>query len=268
MNRIAYLTHRNSPHYCSDAFVKGLERHGFRVERSVPADIQPHDVLVTWNRHGHYDAQAKRFEKAGAIVLVTENGWIGKDADGHQLYAICRDHHNGAGSWSVGPTDRWKMLDIPLMPWRTDSVWRRVSKAGDKALREIVILPQRSIGAPSVAMPRGWQKDIAAKLRAVTERPVRIREHPGMARGTPVPDLADAWAVVVWASGAGIKAIVAGIPAFHLMPGWIGAPAAVEGIGQIEKPYRGERAQMLNRLAWAQWRVGEIETGEPFEWLL
>jgi hypothetical protein len=72
---------------------------------------------------------------------------------------------------------------------------------------------------------------------------------------------------VTWGSGAGIKSIVAGIPVFHEMPNWIGAPAAKLGLDDIEQPFLGDRQPMLNRLAWAQWDLDEIASGEAISWV-
>lgn len=246
---------REAPHYRHDAFLRGLARCGYRVERGPKDHPEPGDVLVIWNRYAHWEAQALRYEGAGATVLVAENGWIGSDEKGRQLYALCRSNHNGAGTWEVGPEDRWSRLGIDLKPWREDG-------------EHILVLPQRAFGARGVAMPEGWGDDVAARLRAVTDRPVIVRPHPGNVQPKPEPDWKNCWAAVTWASGAGIKAIVAGIPVFHELPRWIGAPAARHGIEGIEAPFLGDRLPMLRRLAWAQWTVDEIADGEPFEWLL
>lgn len=263
----AYLTLRLTPHYRYEAFAAGLERVGFTVSRvrpvlgrqANPTPVKPADVLIVWNRHAADDPLAKLFGDAGGRVLVAENGWIGHDSDGHHLFAICRDHHNGPGSWHVGEEDRWSSLGIDLTPWRAN---------GD----EIVILPQRSIGPGGVAMPRGWEHAVAARLKERTDRPIRIRPHPGSPKTNPntdpMPDLAHAWAAVTWGSGAAIKAIVGGVPVFYELERWIGAPAARFGIDQIEAPYLGDRLAMLRRLAWGQWTADEVARGEPFAWLL
>lgn len=81
-------------------------------------------------------------------------------------------------------------------------------------------------------------------------------------------DLKDCWAVVTWSSGAAIKAIAAGVPAFHALPNWIGAPAAKPFGSDLENPFLGDRLPMFQRLAWAQWGLDEIASGEPFKRLL
>lgn len=252
---VASDTFRDTPHYRRDCFLEGLKRCGYRVGAPPKPAPEPQDVLLVWNRHGINDVHAARYEAAGARVIVAENGYIGTDSAGHQLYAIALRHHLGAGEWKEGLEDRWTPLNVSLRPWRKDG-------------REIIVLPQRGIGAKSIAMPSGWTEDVVRRLKKVTDRPIRVRHHPGMSRTDPWVDLQDAWAAVTWASGAGIKSIVHGVPVFCEMPSWIGRPAASFGVASVESPFLGDRLPMLRRLAWAQFSVAEIRSGLPFRCLL
>lgn len=246
---------RSGPSYRQEQFVRGLKACGFRVELKAAVRPDSGDIIVVWNRYGQFERYAKRYEDRGCPVIVAENGWIGQTPDGHKLYALCRDHHNGAGRWKEGTEDRWSPLGIELKPWRSDGT-------------HILVLPQRGIGPPGVAMPGGWLDDVVRRLRKATRRPVRIRKHPGLEKTPLEPDLEDCWACVTWASGAAIKAMAAGIPVFHELERWIGAPAARFGMADLENPFLGDRLPMFRRLAWAQWSIEEIATGEPFRRLL
>ncbi len=235
------------------AFQAGLQRAGFEVTPSEFHDPQPHDVLVIWNRHRH-NALARRFEGAGAAVIVSENGWV-RRIDGLKTIALCRGHHNGAGEWPEGEEDRWSALGVELQPWRSGG-------------EHILMLDQRGIGEPGVAMPRGWTASAVSRLQSMTRRRIVVRRHPGNAEPPPEPDWTDCWAAVTWASGAGIKAIIAGIPVFYGLENWIGGLAARYGLDDIERPFLGDRLPMLRRLAHAQWTLDELTTGEPFARLL
>lgn len=252
---VASDTFSLSPYYRRDAFLKGLARLGYAVGQPPRERPAPNDVLLIWNRSRANHDLANRYEAAGARVLVAENGYIGRDGDGHLLYALALGHHLGAGAWVEGAGDRWDHLGIEPRAWRATG-------------SEIVIMPQRGIGEPGIAMPSNWTADIVNRLRQVTGRPIRVRPHPGKDKTDPAPDLLNAWAAVTWASGAGIKSIVSGVPVFHDMPTWIGGPAAKFGIADIEAPFTGDRLPMLRRLAWAQWSVEEVQEGTPFKWLL
>lgn len=239
-------------------YVAGLKAAGFHISKDIDRRPEPDDLFLCWNRMAWDDPIARRYEKAGARVIVTENGWVGKAPDGGKMYALCLGHHNGIGSWPAGDGSRWSRLGVTLKPWRQDG-------------RHILAICQRGFGPPEVAMPRDWPRRVADRLRRVTKRPIVVREHPGRFKDRARPleaDLEDAWAVVTWASGGAIKAIAHGIPVFHELKGWIGAGAAAQGFADLEKPFLGDRMPMFERLAWAQWSLAEIQGGEPFRRLL
>lgn len=196
---------------------------------------EPSGVFCTWNRIGSAHRAAQQFEAAGLPVLVTENASWGNTFAGSNWYSLARNWHNTAGCFVVGDATRWDSLGIELAPWRT---------AG-----ETVVLPQRGIGPPEVAMPRDWAR----------RQQARIRPHPG--RGSAIPleqDLAKAGKVVTWGSGAAIKALMLGITVESHMPNWIGQQENTDE----------SRLAMFRRLAWAQARWDEISSGEAFSRLL
>lgn len=250
----AWLTVRTEPAWRRDAFASGLEAAGYRVTSNSIEAPAPEDVIVTWNRQGSFHESACRFERAGAMVLVAENGYLGReDQRGGPWYAIARNQHNGAGVWPVGDGSRWASWGIKLAPWRPISDGH------------VLVLPQRGIGPSGVAMPQGW----ADRLKIDTDRPVRVRAHPGRAEIKPLDDdLSGAWCCVTWGSGAAIKALLAGIPVFHAMPDWIGGPAARLLERDVSEPFIGDRLPMFERMAWAQWTLAEIAAGDPFRRLL
>lgn len=256
MSGRACVKFQSSQHYQRAAFEEGLRLVGFEV---VPRPLEaplPGDLLVLWNRYSRDEQEARRYEKAHASVLVAENAWLGPDDKAHHHFAICRNHHNGAGTWHIG--DEARPIDWPIEPWRTKGT-------------HILVLPQRGLGEEGVKQPPGWANKIAERLQYMTERPIKFRMHPGIRPHPPgyaEGGLEDCWAAVVWGSGAGLKAICAGVPVFYEFHQWIGAPAAKWGFSDFESPYLGDRSAMLRNVSWAQWTAEEIAKGEPFRWLL
>lgn len=258
--RTATLLFQNRPHYRVDSFKRGLERAGFSVRHSANRADPESDVLIVWNRmNGRSDLVARHYEAQGKPVFVVENGYIGSDATGGKLFAMSLGHHLGKGHWRVGDRDRWRSHNIELRPWR---------EAGDK----VVLLPQRGIGEPGIAMPHGWQFDTRKRLSRVTDREIVIRNHPGANKHDPYEALDGAHCAVTWASGAAIKAVCYGVPIVHGLPGWIGEVASthIDAAGNLEVLNMSDDARlaMIERLAWAQWSIAEIESGEAFGWLL
>jgi hypothetical protein len=242
---------RRTGSYQRPIFEAGLGELGYRLSDQPARAPDPSDVLVIWNRNRSFEAMALAYEARGACVIVAENGYLPDPAE--KTFALALGKHNGAGRYHPLPHARF---DFQPMPWRRDG-------------REILILPQRGIGSPGVAMPGTWLQNVKHRLAGITKRPIRVRAHPGNRECVDLADdLADAWACVTWGSGAGIKALMAGVPVFHDMPLWIGGLAAHRLADDIEQPYRGSRDDLIRALSWAQWKSSEIQSGEAFRHLL
>lgn len=252
----AYCLIRGHPVYRVDSFVEGLQHAGYSVTREYHGVVHGDDVLVIWNRYGQYNHIARLFELKGAKVLIAENGYLGRDWREQHWYALARNAHNGAGTWHVGDASRWDSLGVELAPWRHGGA-------------EVVVLATRHIGIDSIAEPRGWAERTAETLARTYRVAVRVRAHPGEGACVPLAqDLSRAMCVVSWGSGAALKAILWGVPAFYGFDRWIGAGAAAPLADFPDRPFMGDRLPMLRRLAWAQWTTEEIASGEPFKCLL
>lgn len=250
---------RESAAYRAGAFKDGLSAAGYRVVSQI-IDPRPDDVLVIWNRYHQFDGEARRFERAGARVVIAENGHLDKrwrNETGNGWYSLALGHHAGAGTWHYGGPDRWDSWGVALEPWRYGGL-------------EVVILGQRGIGEPGIAAPKGWAEAVRRRL----PMPSRIRPHPGR-NGIACPledDLRDAACVVTWHSAAAARALICGVPVFYESPTWIGRDAGkpVSALIAGEEPKRDDvaRLEMFRRLAWAMWRLDEIENGSAFRHLL
>lgn len=266
----AYLQIRDKPSYRREAFVAGLQAGGFHVEDRLPSTPPgPGDALLIWNRYSTNELSADTWEKQGGTVLVAENGYLGRDAAGHQLYAIAVHGHNGSGTWpdrkggkgleeTADYGARWKALGVELDRLKLDG-------------EHILVCPNRHFGMRGFAMPQDWEASTVKQLRAHTKRPIRVRPHPN--GGTPerplAADLENCHAVVIWASSAGVHALVAGVQVFCTAPWWILKACAQQRLDGIDQHWGcGEREPAFERLAWAQWTVEEIAAGVPFRYLL
>jgi hypothetical protein len=242
---------RPTPSYRPDAFEAGLARHGYCVSDKYKRTPAPDDILLLWNRTRGNDPIAQLYHRAGARVLIAENGYIG-ETPAEKPFALALDYHNGAGRWYVGDKPRF-------VPDQKD--WRA---SGD----HILVMPQRGIGTRGVAMPLDWPRLIMTRLAKHTDRPIRMRRHPGAARPDPWYDLINCHAVVTWGSGGAIKAIAHGIPVFHDMQGWIGGLAARGLVPDIESCFTPDRGRLWRNISWAQWRIAEIQSGLALDGLL
>lgn len=249
---------RESIHYRRDAFNDGLRACGFDVV-SLVRDPGPDDLILIWNRYGRFELEAKRFEVGGATVLVAENGYLGKDWQGGDWYALARDHHLGAGVWPSGGPERWARIGVQPCPWRDAGAYAK----------DILVLGQRGIGERGLASPLEWAERASSRLPNA-----RIRPHPGTSapRVSLADDLKTVGAVATWASGAALHALLLGTPVWFNMPHWIGGPAATP-LGQWRPgtlPQRDDAARlaMFERLAWAMWTLDEVRSGEAISKVL
>lgn len=254
----AYCVIREQPHYRHDAFHAGLKAAGFHIEANLPSTRPARgDLLVIWNRYSCNEDTADRWEKDGGTVIVAENGYCGRDGNGIQHYALAVHGHNGSGTWHYGGPERWAALGIELKPWR---------ESGE----HILVCPNRHFGMRGLAMPVDWERLTVAALRRITKRPIRVRPHPQ--NSAPVRTLADdmagAWAMVIWASSTGVHSLIAGIPVIATSRWWILKAAAGERLEDIESPPMFDRVPAFEKLAWAQFTIGEISEGLPFRCLL
>ena len=263
----AFSLLRRDPWYRREAFELGLKRAGHEVLVRSPDRGRAGDVMLIWNRYGSVHELALRFESEGGRVLVAENGYIGaggtspkfdvhpKGPQAGSYYALSEAYHNGRGRWPSGGPERLNALGLNLAPWRAEG-------------EHILVCPNRAFGVGEQVMHPDWAERCATRLRKGTKRPVRIRSHPGNdAPKRPLSeDLKGAWAVVVWSSSVAVHALAAGVPTFIEAPWQIVKAAGASGA--VDAPVLPDRQPVFERMAWAQWRLDEIETGEPFRRLL
>lgn len=264
--RTAYITLRHQPPYRSDAFAEGFEEIGYTVKMSVPpvGGVRAQDVVVTWNLNPRYRAAAHEAKKAGAALIVAENGYIPIYRDTTQFYALARDGHNGSGFWFVGEEDRWAKLDQTIQPWQSNPQGH------------ILICEQRGIGSEIMKCPTGFYETCAPKIKRVfikhdrkLKLELRKRAHPGRHKPnrTLAKDLEGARACVTWASNVANEALLAGIPTFRTAPYHVNE-AALTDLNQLVDPPLPDRLSAFQKLAWAQWSLPEITSGEAFRHLL
>jgi len=259
----AHILLRVLPHYRSDAFAAGAEKLGYvpRITVSLqPGECSREDAVVVWNLHGRGGIAKKVADDAGAPVIVAENGYVGKDKNDWQYYAVALDGHCGSGRWPDGGSERWEALRQTVAPWR------------DPPERgHVLICGQRGIGSPEMASPRTFLEDTAAKIRKHTKYRVKERPHPGrVPNQCPLDeDLDAARLVVVWSSNVSSRALLRGIPVMYCAPHIITQGAATKlDLSRVDDPPLPDRLPVFHRLAWAQWSVAEIASGLPMKLLL
>lgn len=221
------------------AFSAGLAAAGYKIGGDNP------DLAVIW---------IGDVPKRAGKTLYAENGYWGSQDRPNVSLAL--SGHHGAGRWPAGSQERLDRLGIEIKPWR---------QAGG----HILLCPSGKNGHNPP--PAGWTARTVEALRKLTDREIRVREHPGrwklLAEHPDVSlarDLEGAHACVIWHSAAGVRALAWGVPVIYTAPHWICAGAAGSRLEDIEAPLMPDRLPVFQRLASAQWTLDEIRTGEPF----
>jgi hypothetical protein len=237
--KTAVVTIRKEPAYRRAAVESGLKKLGYTILSKGGVPKSRDDLLCLWNRKaGAEEQMAEQWERRGGTVIIMENGYLQKVDK--TTYALSVHGHNGSGWFPTGTGDRFSSLGFPLK--------EMVDRKGYD-----LVCAQRGIGSKLMASPPRWAEKTAEKLKAAGRHP-RIRAHPGnFAPKVPLlDDLKGAARCVIWSSGAGVRALVEGIPVVHSAPHWICAG------------WEGNRVEALQRMAHGQWRHEEIATGLPF----
>jgi hypothetical protein len=271
----AWVLIRDKPHYRSESFCDGLRRAGYDPIMQTQLNgkqIKGSDELVIcWNAYGRYGQARDQADRAGCRTFVAENGYFGKDKEGRQFYALAEHGHTGSGRWRVGPEARRDHLlqtqtgSCEFAPWREKG-------------EHILVCAQRGIGEMKMRSPYRWEEDVQKIIRQTTDRPIRVRLHPGRhpAQRELAEDLKNAWACVVWSSNSTTSALRAGIPTFYAAPHIVhqglrdGSKAGALPLSgaNLDNPQFGDREGSFHVMSWAQWSVRELEKGVPWQFLL
>lgn len=248
--RTAHLVHRPKAEHqiqTMQAFASGLQRHGWRTTIShQPAKC---DLLMLWGVR-RKDCITRQKELGGEVCIL-ERGytawpqWISVSFGG-QL--------NGRATFRGPFTDSSrfeKYLSHLLYPWKPDDGGEVIVMGqcyGDTSCGEI------NVRSYFPAMVNAFEKQGFK---------TRFRPHPREKVTVPIADdLAKARFVVTWNSISGVDAVLAGVPTVAMDQGSMVWDVAGHELTMPPKP---RRAAWAHALAWKQWQMSELASGECWE---
>lgn len=239
-----------TPHVHSETVCRAFAAGG-RLPTCPPHRLMPGNVAVYGIMRGCSEIIAQA-QNAGRRWLYIDRGYFraSRDKDYGGFFRVtCDDYqHGGLGEYGE---ERWQRLNIRMSHWR---------KSGTHI---VVCPPGRAFANYRGFCADKWLADVLAKLRASTDRPVRVREKPTDKNQKNIPlgfDLAHAWAVVAHSSNAAVEALLAGVPVFCTAP----CAAYLMGrndVTKIEAPDYPEREGWARALAANQWTLDEMRDG-------
>ena len=181
--------------------------------------------------HGYFNQSKRSFEDNRTNVI---------NLDGYFRIVYNNFIHNGIGNY---PDDRLKKLNLDILDQK---------KSGD-----FIIISEPSVVMKKVYNVPRWTEDTIKLVNKYTDRKVII--HNKFSKEPLDFLLKNAWAFISLQSTAGFKAMQKGVPAFF-------TDYFLKNIGEIkdiENPIINYN--IFNNLAYGQWTLNEIESGEAWE---
>lgn len=251
--RVACLTLPGRARYCklAAAMMHGVAACGDRPHLAgVHGRGQPADVAVCWGWKHH-----QAYRKYPKFVYFDLGYW------GRDEYL-----RFSAGGWSpVVPkadSSRFDRLGLTIKPWRTGGDEIIVAGSTAKACQDHGYRYQE------------WERRAIQRLQGCGKRIVyRPKPNDRMARPIegaeydqrPISEaLGSAWGLVTHHSNTAIDALLAGVPV-HCETG--AASALSVPMETLADPGLPEREPFLHGVAWLQWTLDEIRSGEAWAFI-
>jgi len=259
-----------------DAFIKSIKQAGDTVEINEDNNC---DATIIWSvlwqgRMMHYRPIWENYRNKNKPVIVLEVGGIKRN----ETWKIGINGINREADFANQEVDndRWKKFNIDLHPWKQN---------GDN----IIICGQHHNSHQwrnNKAMHR-YIPDQINEIRKHTDRPIVIRPHPrnnfhidvtkykSVKFVNPVRDrdtyddtdfttqLNTAWAVVNYSSNPAIQSVFRGVPVF-VSTASLCFEVGNKKLRNINSPVMPDRSEWINKLAYTEWWIDEIEKGLPW----
>lgn len=249
------------------AFAEGVAALGHSVvyrnpSAFVPSQVETFDLVAVWGLHGQRDSVRAAYVEIGVPCIVIDLGFI-KRREYFQVGIGCLN-------WLPAtecPSDRLAALGIQLPDESHANPRGHVISCHQ--------LPGDFAHRMDAAELNQWFRSMETGLARCTGKDVYPRPHPYVStdsKRTPLSTLwPETWAILTYNSNSGHEALLAGIPVFCDEC----APYALLGntLGDDHDPRRPyfpskpDLEAYFSRLAYAQWTLAEMETGEAFQFM-
>lgn len=229
----------------AQAVTAGLESIGDRpVRRSsdyTPGQTESFEqVVVDGLRGAHRDLLAD-YRVKGVPVIVIDAGYLCRDQDYLQV--------------SLNGLNRPPNPPYPVPSDRFDALGLSVAESGGDPKGYVLIAAQRPSDASHGLTANAYRDWLAAQDGKIRPHPAEQPEGSTLAN-----DLAGARLLKTYCSNAGIEALLAGVPAVAEAP----ERAAWGELSGETLPSIAEREKLFHRLAYGQWTLTEIASGDAF----
>lgn len=273
----------------ADAFIAGINKYGDRgiiisdndlkaMRGMMPAKTDI-DVAVIMGISRAAKRYFEEFLAAGRHIVYLDKGLTrhGDDKYGNRLpkyYRVSVDAFQATEYFMKKDRlpDRWEALGYDIKPWQEVGPDGHIVVAGGS--EKYSFWHQHEGGAT------GWAWRVIDEVRKYTKRPIIYRPKPSWAEAVPIKgtrfsrpptiltqELSGCHALITFGSNSAVTAICQGVPAFVLGDG-LAKPMSLADLAKIETPYYPsdeERARWARCLAYCQWSLDEMTSGEAWK---
>lgn len=181
--------------------------------------------------HGYFNQSKRNFNKNRTEIV---------DFDGYFRIVYNKFIHDGSGEY---PEDRLSKLNLKITE--------------HNKLGSYIIMSEPSDNMKKLYKVTNWSEDTTKIIRKFSDRKIIIHNKYS---AEPLDELLkNAWAFVSLQSTAGFKAMIYGIPAYFTLSNL----KNINKIEEIENPKINYK--ILNNLAYGQWTLKEMASGEAWE---
>ncbi len=268
--------------------------HNVGIERTQSRDYKPCKVAVifgSWKKMSQKEKKSTRaphhrlkndvVNNHKGKLIVFETPLLNRTiTQNHNSYRVGLNHFmRGLSDFKnkQSTPDRFNSMGIDIKGWRNK---------GD----HVLVVGQNMNDASLFNIDfEVWIITTIKMLLKNTDRKIIVRDHPenkGLLKGIisnifgyteqvtydtneNIKDsLNNAHCTVSYTSGSSIDSALAGVPVITCSEYNFLWPISSHSIEDVENPKLGERDQLFYDLAWTQWSVDEIKTGEPWKHLI
>lgn len=261
----------------AQAFSDGLVPYAWKVEvlNDFTGVVPDADVAVVFGLKGRARRVLDAYQTAGKHTLLLDKALVRSAGAAHRYFRVCLDadspHRYLMREKRSG--HRWEALGVDV------GVRKPISKAGPVVL---ALSSQKYCDFHGLGDATEYAHELVAAIgKRVPMRDIVYRPKPswtafkpiaGTKLSRPPETMADllprAHVVVTHGASAAIDAVIAGVPA--IVMGECAATPVSGILKQIAAPFfppERERMEWLANLAWCQWSLNEIRSGEMWAFI-
>lgn len=274
---------------------KGLKRHGDRVAfYGGLKSLESAAAVAIIGISNEARDVVKQCRKAGKSFFVIDKGYMRRKSRGdieHNAYwrVGVNALHTEFSTGQTLPPDRWERLDVCPGKIREpgEGNYVLVICSSIRLCSFLGLIP--SVGQAGAVAFEQYFNHVIRQVLAATPLPVRLRNKVSSVSisggmfakqrndrvsvcppvNTMEEDLCGAAVAVEHSTNAGVYAILAGVPIVELGEGVV-KPLAETDLSKVATPKHyteEERARFLAWLAWQQWTMAEMASGEMWDYV-